>query len=62
MHAFASDYNTVSAALNAGVPLTLSDHSELASQFTRFTKAILTRADPDTAPGDRRRAHFLGLF
>ena len=61
--AFASDYNTVSAALNSGVPLTLSNHTELASQFTRFTRGIL---NPDeltaAAGGERRRGHFLGLF
>ena len=61
--AFASDYNTVSAALNAGVPLTLSNHTELASQFTRFTKGILNRDEPAAAAGsERRRGHFLGLF
>ena len=61
---FASDYNTVSAALNAGVPLTLSNHTELASQFTRFTKAILKREESEVAAagGERRRASFLGLF
>jgi pilus assembly protein CpaE len=61
---FASDYNTVSAALNAGVPLTLSSSTELASQFTRFTKGILKRDEPEAAAagGDRRRASFLGLF
>jgi pilus assembly protein CpaE len=61
--AFASDYNTVSAALNSGVPLTLSNHTELASQFTRFTKGILNREEPAAAAGsERRRGHFLGLF
>lgn len=61
---FASDYNTVSAALNSGVPLTLSNHTELASQFSRFTKGILRRsgAPGDDAGGERKRAHFLGLF
>ena len=61
--AFASDYNTVSAALNSGVPLTLSNHTELASQFTRFTKGILNRDEPAAATGgERRRGNFLGLF
>jgi pilus assembly protein CpaE len=61
---FASDYNTVSAALNAGVPLTLSNHTELASQFTRFTKGILKREESEAAAagGERRRPSFLGLF
>jgi pilus assembly protein CpaE len=61
-HVFASDYNTVSSALNAGVPLTLSDHSELASQFGAFTNAILKRQPEGEAVGARRRGHFLGLF
>ena len=61
--AFASDYNTVSAALNSGVPLTLTNHSELASQFTHFTNGILHRDEPAANAGaDRRRSHFLGLF
>ena len=62
VQAFASDYNTVSAALNAGVPLTLSNHSELADQFTRFTKGILRGTDAKPAGTERRRSHFLGLF
>ena len=61
-HAFPSDYGTVSAALNAGVPLTLSNHSELATQFGVFTRR-LAGVDPSADTGDgRRRGHFLGLF
>jgi pilus assembly protein CpaE len=62
-HAFASDYGTVSAALNSGVPLTLSNHSELAGQFAQFTNAILNRT-PETAEpvAARRKSAFLGLF
>ena len=61
--AFSSDYGTVSAALNSGVPLTLSNHSELAEQFSRFTRGILNTPEPEepVATG-KRRAHFLGLF
>jgi pilus assembly protein CpaE len=61
--AFSSDYGTVSAALNSGVPLTLSNHSELAEQFSRFTRGILNTPEAEE-PADRgrRRAHFLGLF
>jgi pilus assembly protein CpaE len=43
-HRFPSDYRTVSTALNAGVPLTLTENTELATQFDRFTRRIL---DPD---------------
>jgi pilus assembly protein CpaE len=61
--AFSSDYGTVSAALNSGVPLTLSNHSELAEQFSRFTRGILNTPEPEQpAERGRRRAHFLGLF
>lgn len=40
-HSFPSDYKTVSAALNSGVPLALTGNSEMASQFDRFTRRIL---------------------
>ena len=61
--AFASDYGTVAAALNAGVPLTLSNHSELAGQFSRFTRSMLNVSAPEAAgDGERRRGMFLGLF
>ena len=63
VQAFASDYGTVSAALNSGVPLTLSTHSELAAQFSNFTSSILNpRGRRNPASDDRRRNHFLGLF
>jgi Flp pilus assembly CpaE family ATPase len=62
-HLFASDYGTVAAALNSGVPLTLSTHSELAAQFTQFTNAILNRKTEVAEPvGARRKSAFLGLF
>jgi pilus assembly protein CpaE len=60
---FPSDYATVSAAMNSGVPLTLSNHSDLAAQFATFTRQIVfpnqTSADPDQP---RARAPFMGLF
>ena len=61
--AFSSDYGTVSAALNSGVPLTLSNHTQLAEQFSRFAHGILNTPEAEE-PADRgrRRAHFLGLF
>jgi len=58
--AFASDYPTVSNALNSGVPLTLSNHSELAAQFGNFTKQLLGQ-DAGTAEPERRRS-FLGIL
>ena len=38
-HTFPSDYPTVSSALNSGVPLALTNHSEIAAQFDRFSAA-----------------------
>jgi pilus assembly protein CpaE len=53
-HKFPSDYRTVSTALNSGVPLALSGHSDLAAQFDAFTRRIL---EPDVkstpTPGKR---------
>jgi Flp pilus assembly CpaE family ATPase len=40
-HTFPSDYKTVSAALNSGVPLALAGNTELAAQFDSFTRRIL---------------------
>jgi pilus assembly protein CpaE len=60
---FPSDYNVVSAAMNSGVPLTLTNHSELAARFERFTKQIINpNAQAETEEPSRERASFLGLF
>ena len=58
--AFASDYPTVSNALNSGVPLTLSNHSELAAQFGNFTKQLLGQEVAAAEP--ERRRSFLGIL
>lgn len=58
-HAFASDYRTVSTALNSGVPLTLSNQSELASQFGSFARQLL--GIRETVPQEKRKA-FLGIL
>lgn len=60
---FPSDYSTVSAALNSGVPLTLSNHSDLAAQFAAFTRQVVL-PDQTSAGSDqpRARAPFMGLF
>jgi pilus assembly protein CpaE len=58
--AFASDYPTVSNALNSGVPLTLSNHSELAAQFGNFTKQLLGQEAGKAEP--ERRRSFLGIL
>ena len=59
-HSFASDYRTVSTALNSGVPLTLTNHSEISAQFNNFTRQLLG-LEEDKAEPERRRA-FLNLF
>jgi pilus assembly protein CpaE len=58
-HRFPSDYKTVSAALNSGVPLALSGTSEMATQFDRFTRRVLNAVDETPAAGGRRSS--LGL-
>lgn len=60
-HSFSSDYRTVSTALNSGVPLTLTNHSEISAQFGSFTRQLLGLEDAAAAPPERRRA-FLGLL
>ena len=60
---FPSDYSVVSAAMNSGVPLTLTNHSDLAAKFEQFTKQIINpHADGAPEGSARERAPFLGLF
>lgn len=60
---FPSDYSTVSAALNSGVPLTLSNHSDLAAQFATFTRQIVSPHHSGAGSEQpRARAPFMGLF
>jgi pilus assembly protein CpaE len=60
---FPSDYSTVSAAMNSGVPLTLSNHSELAAQFATFTRQIVFPNQTSTGQEpSKARAPFMGLF
>jgi len=61
-HKFASDYRTVSTALNSGVPLTLSNNSELASQFVHFTKQLVGLEEAPAVVEPERRRAFLGLI
>jgi pilus assembly protein CpaE len=61
--AFPSDYSVVSAAMNSGVPLTLTNHSDLAARFERFTKQIINpHAPAESDEPSREKASFLGLF
>jgi pilus assembly protein CpaE len=60
-HTFASDYRTVSEALNSGVPLAMTNHSDIASQFGSFTRQLVGRTDEAKPQPEKRRA-FLGLL
>jgi len=55
---FTSDYKTVSAALNSGVPIALAGNNELASQFDDFTRRLL---DPSATPASPAKRSTLGL-
>ena len=60
---FPSDYGVVSAAMNSGVPLTLTNNSDLAARFEKFTRQIINpNAEAATEEPGRERASFLGLF
>jgi pilus assembly protein CpaE len=53
-HMFPSDYKTVSAALNSGVPLSQTGSTNLAGQFDSFTRRLLEAegvATQDSAAG-----------
>jgi pilus assembly protein CpaE len=60
-HTFPSDYRTVSTALNSGVPLSLSNHSEIAAQFDSFTRQLVGMSVQATPEPERKRV-FLGMF
>src|SRR5213592_1050853 len=58
-HTFASDYKTVSTALNSGVPLALTGNSDIAAQLDHFTRMIL---DPNAeAPSPQSAKKVPGL-
>jgi pilus assembly protein CpaE len=61
-HTFSSDYRTVSTALNSGVPLALANHSDLAGQFSSFTRHLLGAQQEDAKPEPEKRRTFLGLL
>ncbi|HEY2432653.1 MAG TPA: AAA family ATPase [Vicinamibacterales bacterium] len=60
-HSFTSDYRTVSTALNSGVPLAMTNHSELAAQFDSFTRQLVGLAE-EAKPEPEKRRVFLGMF
>ena len=62
-HTFRSDYDTVSAALNSGVPVAHNDGSVLSTQLVSFSRELagVIGVELDAEPV-RRRGHLLGLF
>jgi hypothetical protein len=53
----------VSTALNSGVPLALTNSSEIASQFDSFSRQLVGMAAEEAKPEpERKRASFLGMF
>jgi pilus assembly protein CpaE len=60
-HTFSSDYRTVSEALNSGVPLALTNNTEIATQFGAFTRQLVGRQD-DAKPEPEKKRAFLGLL
>lgn len=61
-HTFGSDYQTVSTALNSGVPLALANNSEIAAQFDRFTRGLVGVPDETEKAAPEKRKVFLGLL
>jgi pilus assembly protein CpaE len=60
-HTFPSDYRTVSEALNSGVPLSLTNHSDISSQFGSFSRQLVGQME-DAKPQPEKRRAFLGLL
>ena len=60
-HTFSSDYRTVSTALNSGVPLALTNNTEIAAQFDCFSRHLVGIAD-EARPEPERKRVFLGMF
>jgi pilus assembly protein CpaE len=58
---FSSDYRAVSTALNSGVPLALTNQSEIATQFGAFTRQLVGLRE-DAKPEPEKRRAFLGLL
>jgi pilus assembly protein CpaE len=61
-HQFPSDYRTVSEALNSGVPLALTNHSDIAAQFGSFTRGMVGGRPDEARPQPEKRRPFLGLL
>jgi pilus assembly protein CpaE len=61
-HTFTSDYRTVSTALNSGVPLSLTNNSELATQFDAFARQLVGLSGVEAKPEPEKKRVFLGMF
>src|SRR5262249_23869830 len=64
-HQFISDYRTVATALNSGVPLAMTNNSDLAAQFDSFTRQLVGIAEEAQAakkPEPEKKRVFLGMF
>ena len=62
-HTFASDYRTVSEALNSGVPLSMTNNSDLSSQFGSFTRQLVGGGpESEEKPQPEKKRAFLGLL
>ena len=61
-HTFSSDYRTVSTALNSGVPLSLTNNTEIAAQFDSFTRHLIGLVEHEVKAEPERRRVFLNLF
>jgi pilus assembly protein CpaE len=61
-HTFSSDYRTVSTALNSGVPLAMTNNSELAAQFDSFTRHLVGLGAEEVKLQPERKRVFLGIF
>lgn len=62
-HAFPSDYTTVSAALNAGVPVALGGRTQLSARLEQFTRGLAgLPVAAEHAGSGLRRTPLLGLF
>ena len=60
-HTFPNDYGTVAAALNSGVPLALSNGSEMSAQFGRFSRAITSPGDSQDAEATQKKKSALSF-
>ena len=54
-HMFLSDYKIVSTALNSGVPLAQSGKTELATQFDRFSRELLSPPKEEASSGTPKK-------